>query len=123
MGRSYNGRHQSVASEKEDEQREKMGIIESVASERESGAVPVLNLVHTKLCIQRYPQQQQQSTRVSRENQFSCVSERRSCSCCVMRALSGDDAHSCLEPGLVLLQKRPQIDISKDRKRLDENKG
>ena len=56
MGRSYNGRHQSVASEKEDEQREKMGIIESVASERESGAVatnPVLNLVQTKLCIQK----------------------------------------------------------------------
>ena len=112
-----------VASERKDEQ---MGTRESVASERENGAVPVLNLVHTKRCFQRYPQQhqqQQQSTRVSRENQFSCVSERRSCICSVMRALSGDDAHSCLEPGLVLLQKRPQIDISKDRKRLDEKKG
>ena len=109
-----------VASERKDEQ---MGTRESVASERENVAVPVLNLVHTKRCIQRYPQQQQQSTRVSRENQFSCVSERRSCSCCVMRALSGDDAHSCLEPGAVLLQKRPQIDISKDRKRLHETKG
>ena len=87
-----------VASERKDEQ---MGTRESVASERENGAVSVLNLVHTKRCIQRYPQQhqqQQQSTRVSRENQFSCVSERRSCICCVMRALSGDDAHSCLEP-------------------------